>query len=202
MPLRPLAPCAGSGTRLRCGGGAPRLVAPAGGAARRPRGADCGRSRTALASNANRFRRRPESAPARRRRQRARDMLAAGSRDRGSPPRSRPASPRTNDLSKTCSAALVAILGFSSPAALPAYATSRPDLLRVDEAAGHGIGCSNAQDLLPYADRWAFDAWRATLPGWRPYFSGEQAGRAARPIAWKGPGVGDWVGIAPQNRAD
>ncbi len=58
------------------------------------------------------------------------------------------------------------------PAKLAAYlqasGTTNPVLLRVDEAAGHGIGSTKSQNDELYADMYSFVFWRAGVPGWRP----------------------------------
>jgi len=58
------------------------------------------------------------------------------------------------------------------PAKLTAYlqasGTSKPVLLRIDEAAGHGIGSTKSQNDQLYADMYSFAFWRAGLPEWRP----------------------------------
>lgn len=58
------------------------------------------------------------------------------------------------------------------PAKLAAYlqasGTSKPILLLIDEAAGHGIGSTKSQNDQLYADMYSFVFWRAGLPSWRP----------------------------------
>ncbi|MEI9994170.1 MAG: prolyl oligopeptidase family serine peptidase [Rhizomicrobium sp.] len=58
------------------------------------------------------------------------------------------------------------------PAKLAAYlqatGTAKPILLRIDEAAGHGIGSTKSQNDALYADMYSFIFWRAGLPAWRP----------------------------------
>ena len=63
-------------------------------------------------------------------------------------------------------------------AALQASDTKKPVLLRIDEAAGHGVGSTKTQTDLLTADWIAFIFWQAGLPDWQP--AGASAGRAAR----------------------
>lgn len=56
-------------------------------------------------------------------------------------------------------------------AALQAAGTPNPVLLRVDDAAGHGIGSTRTQTDQLTADWIAFMFWRAGAPGWRPDLS-------------------------------
>ena len=53
-------------------------------------------------------------------------------------------------------------------AALQATHPDRPVLLRVEEAAGHGIGSTKAQSDALWADCFSFVFWRSGLPGWAP----------------------------------
>jgi prolyl oligopeptidase len=53
-------------------------------------------------------------------------------------------------------------------AALQASGSANPVLLRVDEAAGHGIGSNKSQTDALAADWMAFVFWRAGLPEWQP----------------------------------
>ncbi|HEY7900210.1 MAG TPA: prolyl oligopeptidase family serine peptidase, partial [Caulobacteraceae bacterium] len=53
-------------------------------------------------------------------------------------------------------------------AALMASGTPNPVLLRVDEAAGHGIGSTRSQTDRLIADWVAFAFWRTGREGWRP----------------------------------
>ncbi|HEY3638331.1 MAG TPA: hypothetical protein VGK90_09275, partial [Rhizomicrobium sp.] len=53
-------------------------------------------------------------------------------------------------------------------AALQASGSKNPVLLRIDEAAGHGIGSTKTQTDLLTADWIAFIFWRAGLPDWQP----------------------------------
>jgi prolyl oligopeptidase len=53
-------------------------------------------------------------------------------------------------------------------AALQASGTTKPVLLRIDEAAGHGIGSTKTQGDELQADIIAFVFWRAGLPEWQP----------------------------------
>jgi prolyl oligopeptidase len=53
-------------------------------------------------------------------------------------------------------------------ARLQASGTHNPVLLRVDEAAGHGIGSTKTQNDQLYADILSFIQWRAGTPGWTP----------------------------------
>jgi prolyl oligopeptidase len=53
-------------------------------------------------------------------------------------------------------------------AALMASGDPNPVLLRVDAAAGHGIGSTRAQGDQLTADSIAFVLWRSAVPGWRP----------------------------------
>jgi prolyl oligopeptidase len=56
-------------------------------------------------------------------------------------------------------------------ATLQASGTAKPILLRIDEAAGHGIGSTKSQNDQLYADMYSFVFWRAGLPDWQPRFA-------------------------------
>ncbi|HWA91033.1 MAG TPA: prolyl oligopeptidase family serine peptidase [Rhizomicrobium sp.] len=56
-------------------------------------------------------------------------------------------------------------------ATLQASGTTKPVLLRIDEAAGHGIGSTKSQNDQLYADMYSFVFWRAGLPDWQPRFA-------------------------------
>lgn len=56
-------------------------------------------------------------------------------------------------------------------ATLQASGTANPVLLRVDDAAGHGIGSTRTQGDRLAADWIAFIFWRADKAGWRPELS-------------------------------
>lgn len=53
-------------------------------------------------------------------------------------------------------------------AALEASGSKKPVLLRIDEAAGHGVGSTKTQTDLLTADWIAFIFWQAGLPDWQP----------------------------------
>jgi prolyl oligopeptidase len=57
---------------------------------------------------------------------------------------------------------------------MAASASGRPVLMRLDYAAGHGIGDTKAQVLDERADTFAFVLWQTGMPGW------ELAGAPAR----------------------
>jgi prolyl oligopeptidase len=59
-------------------------------------------------------------------------------------------------------------------AALQASGSKKPVLLRIDEAAGHGIGSNKTQTDLLAADWIAFIFWQAGLPDWQPQHASAQ----------------------------